>query len=171
MVGSQSLLPPNPTFGSKQTKFEEKFQTDFWFICHLQIKATVTAVACQRPGRDRVQALFVISERMAGRGGSGGLWGVLWGSTRGQKGGRARVWRPTRAATDAPSSSHSIPPLSSCRPLFRNQSRQMYSSGQFFLASPSTSSFNAWLSPFFMSRENNNLSSNKGVIGVSHFEF
>ena len=170
MVGSQSLLPPNPTFGSKQTKFEEKFQTDFWFICHLQIKATVTAVACQRPGRDRVQALFVISERMAGRGAVGGYRGSL-GVHKGQKGGRTRVWRPTRAATDAPSTSHSIPPLSSCRPLFRNQSRQMYSSGQFFLASPSASSFNAWLSPFFMSRENNNLSSTKGVIGVSHFEF
>ena len=86
MVGSQSLLPPNPTFGSKQTKFEEKFQTDFWFICHLQIKATVTAVACQRPGRDRVQALFVISERMAGRGAVGGYRGSL-GVHKGQKGG------------------------------------------------------------------------------------
>ena len=83
MVGSQSLLPPNPTFGSKQTKFEEKFQTDFWFICHLQIKATVTAVACQRPGRDRVQALFVISERMAGRGGYRGSLGVHKGAERG----------------------------------------------------------------------------------------
>ena len=86
MVGSQSLHPPNPTFESKQTKFEEKFQTDFWFICHLQIKAVVTAVACQRPGRDRVQALFVISERMAGRGavgGYGGSLGVHKGAERG----------------------------------------------------------------------------------------
>ena len=86
MVGSQSLLTPNPTFGSKQTKFEEKFQTDFWFICHLQIKATVTAVACQRPGRDRVQALFVISERMAGRGGCGGLWGFSGGTQGAERG-------------------------------------------------------------------------------------
>ena len=115
MVGSQSLLPPNPTFGSKQTKFEEKFQTDFWFICHLQIKATVTAVACQRPGRDRVQALFVISERMAGRtGGQWGAIGVLWGYTRGRKGVEREFGvQPEQPAMPRPplTQSHHCPPV------------------------------------------------------------
>ena len=47
-VGSQSLAPN----GEQTNKILEKFQTDFWFICHLQIKARVTAVACQHPGRN-----------------------------------------------------------------------------------------------------------------------
>ena len=38
--------------GEQTNKILEKFQTDFWFICHLQIKAggVPAAVACQHPG-------------------------------------------------------------------------------------------------------------------------
>ena len=52
MGGSQSLSSQSCSLEKQTNKIWEKFQTDFWFICHLQIKAAFTAVACQHRGRN-----------------------------------------------------------------------------------------------------------------------